>query len=127
MRDPATGQAHTQHTTNLVPALLVGPRSNGYALTDGRLCDIAPTLLHFLGLPQPAAMTGHNLAHPGAATAKGSARPLAYPPVAPPGGADPAARRPTDGRPAALCLASLPPGTPPHLRRAPRKEKRLAE
>src|SRR3546814_596113 len=77
MRDPATGQAHTQHTTNLVPALLVGPRSNGYALTDGRLCDIAPTLLHFLGLPQPAAMTGHNLAQPGAATAKGSARRLA--------------------------------------------------
>jgi 2,3-bisphosphoglycerate-independent phosphoglycerate mutase len=87
MRDPATGQAHTQHTTNRVPALLVGPRSDGYVLADGRLCDIAPTLLHFLGLKQPAAMTGHNLAQsglaqpglaqPGAAAAADSARRLA--------------------------------------------------
>ncbi len=63
MRDPASGQAHTQHTTNLVPLLLVG--REGYALQDGRLCDIAPTLLHFLGLALPPEMTGHSLAVPG--------------------------------------------------------------
>jgi len=62
MRDPASGQAHTQHTTNLVPLLLVG--REGYALRDGRLCDIAPTLLHFLGLKPPAEMTGQCLALP---------------------------------------------------------------
>lgn len=62
MRDRASGQAHTQHTTNPVPLLLVGPRTNAYGLNDGRLCDIAPTLLHFLGLPQPAEMTGSILA-----------------------------------------------------------------
>ncbi|WP_341704670.1 2,3-bisphosphoglycerate-independent phosphoglycerate mutase, partial [Ferrovibrio sp.] len=49
MLDLQSGQAHTQHTTNPVPALLVGRRTDGYALGDGRLCDIAPTLLHFLG------------------------------------------------------------------------------
>jgi 2,3-bisphosphoglycerate-independent phosphoglycerate mutase len=31
------------------------------AIKDGRLADIAPTLLALLGLPQPAAMTGHSL------------------------------------------------------------------
>ena len=66
MRDPASGQAHTQHTTNLVPLLLVGARTDACRLQDGRLCDIAPTLLHFLGLPQPAEMTGHCLATPDA-------------------------------------------------------------
>lgn len=66
MRDPASGQAHTQHTTNVVPLLLVGARTDACRLQDGRLCDIAPTLLHFLGLPQPAEMTGHRLAMPDA-------------------------------------------------------------
>ncbi len=68
MRDPASGQAHTQHTTNLVPLVLVG--REGYALRDGRLCDIAPTLLHFLGLKPPAEMTGQCLALPIATATK---------------------------------------------------------
>ena len=64
MRDPATGGPHTAHTTNPVPAILLGgPR--GAALADGRLADIAPTLLALLGLDQPAAMTGHSLLRPG--------------------------------------------------------------
>jgi 2,3-bisphosphoglycerate-independent phosphoglycerate mutase len=67
MRDAATGQPHTQHTTNPVPLLLVGARTDGYALQDGRLCDIAPTLLHFLNMAQPLEMTGRNLAQPDAA------------------------------------------------------------
>ena len=59
MRDPETGAPHTAHTTNKVPVLLAG--AGAAALHDGRLADIAPTLLHLMGLPQPAEMTGRNL------------------------------------------------------------------
>ena len=59
MRDPETGGPHTAHTTNPVPVLLAG--RPGAALRDGRLADVAPTLLALLGLPQPAAMTGRSL------------------------------------------------------------------
>ncbi len=60
MYDPETHGAYTAHTTNLVPALLFNAVS-ALALKPGRLADIAPTLLPFLGLAQPAAMTGHSL------------------------------------------------------------------
>ncbi|CAH0278704.1 2,3-bisphosphoglycerate-independent phosphoglycerate mutase [Roseomonas sp. CECT 9278] len=60
MRDPATGGPHTAHTTNPVPALLLGAPA-GTTIADGRLADIAPTLLGLLGLKQPAAMTGTSL------------------------------------------------------------------
>jgi 2,3-bisphosphoglycerate-independent phosphoglycerate mutase len=59
MRDPLTGGPHTAHTTNPVPVLLAG--SQAAALADGRLADIAPTLLALMGLPQPPEMTGHSL------------------------------------------------------------------
>ena len=63
MRDPVTGGPHTAHTTNPVPVLLAGgPRA---PRSDGRLADIAPTLLALLGLPQPAAMTGRSLLRDG--------------------------------------------------------------
>lgn len=55
MRDPETGAPHTAHTTNPVPVLLTN--SPG-ALHDGRLADIAPTLLALLGVDQPPEMTG---------------------------------------------------------------------
>jgi 2,3-bisphosphoglycerate-independent phosphoglycerate mutase len=61
MRDPATGQPHTAHTLNPVPLLLVNPPQGVTGLSDGRLADIAPTLLQLLGLRQPAAMTGRPL------------------------------------------------------------------
>ena len=61
MRDPETGQPHTAHTTNPVPLLLVNPPAGINGLEDGRLCDVAPTLLQLLGLPQPKAMTGRVL------------------------------------------------------------------
>jgi 2,3-bisphosphoglycerate-independent phosphoglycerate mutase len=64
MRDPATGGPHTSHTTNPVPVLLAGG-PEGAQLADGRLADIAPTLLALLGLPQPAAMTGRSLLRQG--------------------------------------------------------------
>ncbi|MBX9700902.1 MAG: 2,3-bisphosphoglycerate-independent phosphoglycerate mutase [Acetobacteraceae bacterium] len=60
MRDPATGGPHTAHTTNPVPVLLMGGPP-GATLRDGRLADVAPTLLQLMGLPQPAAMTGRSL------------------------------------------------------------------
>ena len=61
MRDPKTGQPHTAHTLNPVPLLLVNPPAGVSGLRDGRLADIAPTLLALLGLRQPAAMTGRPL------------------------------------------------------------------
>ncbi len=65
MLDEVNHQPHTQHTLNKVPVLLaVGP-AEVKALHDGRLADIAPTLLQFLGLPQPKAMTGRSLLGPG--------------------------------------------------------------
>jgi 2,3-bisphosphoglycerate-independent phosphoglycerate mutase len=62
MRDPNTGGPHTSHTTNPVAVVLTGG-GNG-PLRDGRLADIAPTLLELMGLPQPAEMTGVSLLHP---------------------------------------------------------------
>jgi 2,3-bisphosphoglycerate-independent phosphoglycerate mutase len=61
MRDAATGEPFTAHTTNPVPLVLVEPPPGITGLADGRLADIAPTLLAILGLPQPAAMTGRSL------------------------------------------------------------------
>jgi len=61
MRDPKTGQPHTAHTLNPVPLVLVNAPAEVSGLRDGRLADIAPTLLALLGLRQPAAMTGRPL------------------------------------------------------------------
>jgi 2,3-bisphosphoglycerate-independent phosphoglycerate mutase len=61
MRDPKTGQPHTAHTTNPVPLVLVNPPPGIIGLEDGRLADIAPTLLAIMKLKQPKAMTGHSL------------------------------------------------------------------
>jgi 2,3-bisphosphoglycerate-independent phosphoglycerate mutase len=60
MVDPVTGGPHTAHTTNPVPVILVGGPS-GVRLRDGRLSDIAPTLLALMGLPCPPEMTGESL------------------------------------------------------------------
>ncbi|MCE2564353.1 2,3-bisphosphoglycerate-independent phosphoglycerate mutase [Komagataeibacter sp. FNDCF1] len=59
MFDPETNGPHTAHTLNVVPVVLTGVA--GGHLHDGRLADLAPTLLQLMGLPQPAAMTGHSL------------------------------------------------------------------
>ena len=60
MWDKAAGSPHTAHTTNLVPVILVGADS-GTQLADGRLADLAPSLLAMLGITPPAGMTGHAL------------------------------------------------------------------
>ncbi|MXP65649.1 2,3-bisphosphoglycerate-independent phosphoglycerate mutase [Roseomonas sp. M0104] len=64
MKDPETGGPHTAHTTNPVPVLLMGG-PQGVALAEGRLADVAPTLLALMGLEQPAAMTGRSLLRKG--------------------------------------------------------------
>ena len=65
MIDRATGQPHTAHTTNPVPVMLIGAGGPGrnapVALRDGRLADVAPTLLELLGMPPPPEMTGRSL------------------------------------------------------------------
>ncbi|SMC53863.1 2,3-bisphosphoglycerate-independent phosphoglycerate mutase [Primorskyibacter flagellatus] len=60
MVDPETGGPHTAHTTNPVPVLLVGG-PEGATLRNGRLADLAPTLLELMGLDKPAEMTGESL------------------------------------------------------------------
>lgn len=60
MFDPASRQAHTAHTTNPVPLIYVGG-STGTRLRNGRLCDIAPTILKVMELPKPDQMSGECL------------------------------------------------------------------
>lgn len=60
MVDPETGGPHTAHTTNLVPVAVVGA-PDGATVADGRLADLAPTLLDLMGLELPPEMTGRSL------------------------------------------------------------------
>ncbi|MEM9821501.1 MAG: 2,3-bisphosphoglycerate-independent phosphoglycerate mutase [Bacteroidota bacterium] len=56
------GTPHTAHTVNLVPCIYVGPSTTeGVKLKNGRLADVAPTILSMLGMEQPEAMTGVSL------------------------------------------------------------------
>ena len=60
MIDPETGGAHTAHTLNPVPVILIGG-PDGAKLQGGRLAGLAPTVLDLMGLPQPDEMTGRSL------------------------------------------------------------------
>ncbi|MEL6685778.1 MAG: 2,3-bisphosphoglycerate-independent phosphoglycerate mutase, partial [Pseudomonadota bacterium] len=60
MIDPETGGPHTAHTLNPVPVALVGG-PQGVRLRDGRLADLAPTVLDLIGLDLPPEMTGQSL------------------------------------------------------------------
>jgi len=53
------GSVNTAHTTNLVPCILVGTEYTSVA--DGKLGDIAPTILKLMGIEKPAIMTGNEL------------------------------------------------------------------
>lgn len=59
MKDPETGEAHTAHTLNEVP--LVAFNIGKQTLRDGRLADLAPTLLAMMGVAKPDDMTGQSL------------------------------------------------------------------
>lgn len=61
MFDTASGQAHTQHTIGPVPVMLVGEGAEAMQIQDGKLADIAPTVLSLMGLEAPTAMTGQSL------------------------------------------------------------------
>jgi 2,3-bisphosphoglycerate-independent phosphoglycerate mutase len=56
--DPKTGEKHTSHTTNPVPAILTDQK---VVLKNGTLADIAPTILSIFNLPIAQSMTGKNL------------------------------------------------------------------
>ncbi|MEO0918775.1 MAG: 2,3-bisphosphoglycerate-independent phosphoglycerate mutase, partial [Pseudomonadota bacterium] len=60
MIDPDTGGPHTAHTTNLVPVAVIGA-PEGATLSDGRLADLAPTVLDLMALEKPPEMTGESL------------------------------------------------------------------
>ncbi len=62
MIDEETGQPHTAHTTNLVPAILVSEKFKGMKLREsGILADVCPTLLEIMGIEQPPEMNGKSL------------------------------------------------------------------
>ena len=54
------GLPHTQHTVGAVPLILVNDDKK-VKLNDGRLCDIAPTILDIMGIAKPAEMNGVSL------------------------------------------------------------------
>ncbi len=56
--DPDTGDRHTAHTINPVPAILT---TTHYQLTTGSLADIAPTILELFAIEKPVSMTGISL------------------------------------------------------------------
>ena len=68
MTDPETGQPHTAHTMNRVPCILVNAPDGVAALRNGRLADLAPSVLDLMQLPLPSEMTGRSLIGTAAAT-----------------------------------------------------------
>ncbi|MBI1273707.1 MAG: 2,3-bisphosphoglycerate-independent phosphoglycerate mutase [Alphaproteobacteria bacterium] len=61
MFDTGTKGPHTAHTLNPVPAILLGAPAGVKKLQNGRLADVAPTLLEIMGLPRPPVMDGKSL------------------------------------------------------------------
>ena len=61
MLDETTGEPYTAHTVGKVQAVLYNAALDVKALNDGKLADIAPTLLELLGISQPKEMTGTSL------------------------------------------------------------------
>ena len=59
MIDYKTGEPHTAHTTNPVPLMLVG--MDNAKLKEGKLADLAPTMLEIIGLDKPEEMTGESI------------------------------------------------------------------
>jgi 2,3-bisphosphoglycerate-independent phosphoglycerate mutase len=68
MIDPASGGPHTAHTTNPVPLVVLDPDGAPPLRAGGALCDVGPTILQMLGVPQPPEMTGVDLRQAGVPT-----------------------------------------------------------
>ena len=60
MIDYKTGEPHTAHTTNPVPLILVTENEN-LKIKEGKLADLAPTMLELLGIEKPVEMTGESI------------------------------------------------------------------
>ena len=60
MIDLKTGEPHTAHTTNLVPLILITEKE-GIKLRQGKLADLAPTILELMNIEKPEEMTGESL------------------------------------------------------------------
>ena len=61
MVDEATGQPYTAHTVGKVQAVLVNDKTGVKELENGKLADIAPTMLDLLGINKPEEMSGESL------------------------------------------------------------------
>lgn len=61
MYDDVNNEVFTAHSTNPVPFILVTEDKTVKGLEDGKLCDIAPTLLELMDIPKPDEMTGKSL------------------------------------------------------------------
>ena len=61
MIDYKTGEPHTAHTTNPVPIILVTPDETLNLKENGKLADLAPTMLDLMNLKKPEEMTGESL------------------------------------------------------------------
>ena len=57
----ADGSPHTAHTTNPVPCFLVTKEVEKVTVKDGKLGDVAPTILELFGLEKPTEMNGESL------------------------------------------------------------------
>ena len=61
MIDYKTGEPHTAHTTNPVPIILVTANKEYKLKENGKLADLAPTMIDLMGIKQPEEMTGESL------------------------------------------------------------------
>jgi 2,3-bisphosphoglycerate-independent phosphoglycerate mutase len=59
MVDYVTGEPYTAHTTNPVPLIIIG--AGNKKVKEGKLADLAPTMLELMGLEKPEDMTGESL------------------------------------------------------------------
>ncbi len=61
MIDYTTGEPHTAHTTNLVPLVVISDRQDIKLKEEGKLADLAPTILDLMNIEKPKEMTGESL------------------------------------------------------------------
>lgn len=64
LTNTASGKIDTEHSTSPVPFIVYHPQDTSFKLSDGKLGDVAPTILHLLNIEKPIEMSGNNLAIP---------------------------------------------------------------